>query len=106
MPMIKLLPSITIGSTGPAAAVELGETPFFPGGNALLHLTGVPAGAVVLAVQGSPDGTNDWTTIQTFNAAAMAGGVVEVSPLPKFIRTNVTTAGTAATIGASLEGVQ
>lgn len=106
MPMLKILPSITIGTTGAGAAVKLGETPFFPGGNALLHLTDVPAGAVVLAVQGSPDGTNDWTTIKTFNAAAMAAGVVEITDLPMYIRTNVTTAGTAATVGAALEGVQ
>jgi hypothetical protein len=106
MPMLKLLPSITVGSTGAGTAVELGETPFFPGGNALMHFTAPPAGAVVLAVQGSADGTTGWSTIQTFNAAAMAGGVVEITDLPKFIRTNITTAGTAATVGVALEGVQ
>lgn len=106
MPMIKLLPSITIGSTGAAAAVELGETPFFPGANALLHLTAVPAGAISLGIQGSADGSTGWATFQTFDAADLAGGVVEISPLPNFIRTNVLVAGTAATIGASLEGVQ
>lgn len=106
MPMLKTLPSITIGTTGAGDAVELGETPFFPGGNALLHLTAVPAGAISLGIQGSADGTTGWTTQQTFNAAQMAAGVVEITNLPNFIRTNVLVAGTAATVGAALEGVQ
>lgn len=106
MPMLKTLPSITIGTTGAGTAVELGETPFFPGANAILHLTAVPAGAISLAIQGSPNGTTGWTTIKTLDAAAMASGMVEITDLPNFIRTNVLVAGTAATVGAALEGVQ
>lgn len=105
MTMLKTLGSaIDMTETGALAAVELGETPFFPGANAILRLSAPIGGAGVISVQGSADGTTGWTTLQTVNAAA--GTDVEVPNLPKFIRLNKTTAGTGTIVSAKLEGVQ
>lgn len=107
MTMIKALPDIAIGTTGALAGVELGETPFFPGANAILRLSAAPAGAISLLVQGSDTGEtspDSYTTFKTLNAAAMKGLAVELTDLPKFLRLNVGVAGTAATISATLEG--
>lgn len=83
--------------------VELGETPFFPGGNAILHLSEPVGGAGVVQVQGSDTETGTFTTLQSITAAS--GQLVEIANLPKWIRLNVSTAGTG-TPDATLEGVQ
>lgn len=109
MTMLKALPDVAVGTTGALAGVKLGETPFFPGANATLEFASPPAGAVVIAVQGSPTGVtspDSYTTIKTLNAAAMASGRAEITDLPKYLRLNVTTGGTTATIPVVLRGVQ
>lgn len=105
MTMIKNLEQVDMTVTGALTAVELGATPFFPGANAILHLTAPIGGAGVITVEGSGEEAGTYTAVQTINAAQSAGLQVEVSPLPKWIRLNVTTAGTG-TIDPTLEGVQ
>lgn len=105
MPMIKALPTVAVGTIAAQAGVKLGDTPFFTGANCTLELDAPMAGAIVLAVQGSPDNTT-WTTIRTINAAQSVAMVFELTDLPKYIRTNVTTAGTAQTLNPFLRGVQ
>lgn len=105
MPMLKQLgAAIDMTGTGALTGVELGQTPFFPGGNAILRLTAPIGGSGVIQVQGSATGTGGWTTQQTVNAAS--GTDVEITNLPKFIRLNKSTAGTGTIANAYLEGVQ
>lgn len=105
MSMLKTLgTAIDMTATGALAAVELGATPFFPGANAILRLSAPIGGAGVITLQGSVDGTTDWYTVRTLNAAA--GANVEVENLPPFIRINKTTVGTGTIASAVLEGVQ
>lgn len=105
MTMLKNLgTAIDMTATGALAAVELGETPFFPGGNAILRLSSAIGGAGVITIQGSANGVDGWYSVRTVNAAA--GTNVEVESLPKFIRLNKTTAGTGTIALAQLEGVQ
>lgn len=105
MPMIKSLGSaIDMTATGALTGVELGHTPFFPGGNAILRLSAPIGGAGVISVQGAPEASGPWTTLQTVNAAA--GTDVEILNLPRHIRLNKTTAGTGTIASAILEGVQ
>jgi hypothetical protein len=109
MTMIKVLPDVAVGSVGALVGVELGETPFFPGANAILEFSEPPAGAAVLHVQGSPTGVtspDSYVTQQTLTVALMKSGRVEITNLPKFLRLTVATAGTAATVSPVLVGVQ
>jgi hypothetical protein len=104
MAMIKKLgTAVDLTTTGALTGVELGETPFFPGGNAILRLTAAIGGAGVITIQGSADGTT-WFTNRTINAAS--GVAAEVTDLPKHIRLNKTTAGTGTVAEIWLEGVQ
>lgn len=105
MAMIKYLPTVAVGTIAAQTGVLLGQTPFQIGGNCTLELDEPMAGAIVLAIQGSPDNST-WTTIRTINAAQSAAKVFELTDLPKYIRTNVTTAGTAQTLNPFLRGVQ
>ena len=105
MAMIKALPTVAVGTIAAQAGVKLGETPFQIGGNCTLELDAPMAGAIVLTLQGSPDNTT-WTTIRTISAAQSAAKVFELTDLPKYFRTNVTTAGTAQTLNPFLRGVQ
>lgn len=105
MTMLKQLgAAIDMTATGALAAVELGETPFFPGGNAILHLSAPIGGAGVIQVQGSDAEAGTFTTLATVNAAS--GTQVEITNLPKWIRLNKSTAGTGTIATATLEGVQ
>lgn len=105
MSMLKTLgTAIDLTATGALAAVELGETPFFPGGTAILRLSDPIGGAGVITVQGSANGVDGWTTVRNINAAA--GQNIEIESLPKHIRLNKTTAGTGTIASAVLEGVQ
>ena len=105
MPMIKTLPTVNVAAVAAQAGVELGATPFQIGGNCTLELDAPMAGAIVLTLQGSPDNTT-WTTIRTISAAQSAAKVFELTDLPKYFRTNVTTGGTAQTLNPILRGVQ
>lgn len=104
MTMLKVLPAVDFTSEAPQAAVELGETPFQVGGNALLYFPEAIGSTGVVTLEGSPDGST-WSTIRTLNAAQTAARWVELTNLPMFIRTNVTTAGTGSAT-PSLHGVQ
>ena len=105
MTMLKNLgTAIDMTATGAIAGVELGATPFFPGANAILRLSAAIGGAGVISVQGAPEASGPWTTLQTINAAA--GTNVEIPNLPKHIRLNKTTVGTGTIARADLEGVQ
>ncbi len=105
MPMLKTLGSaVDMTATGATDAVELGHTPFFPGGNAILRLSAPIGGAGVIQVQGADKAAGPWTTLTTVNAAA--GTDVEIVSLPRFIRLNKSTAGTGTIANAYLEGVQ
>lgn len=105
MTMIKTLGSaIDLTATGALAAVKLGETPFFPSGNAILRLSAPVGGAGVIQVQGAATATGPWTTQQTINAAS--GTDIEITGLPDYIRLNKSTAGTGTLASAILEGVQ
>ena len=105
MPMIKTLPTVNVAAVAAQAGVELGATPFQIGGNCTLELDAPMAGATVLTLQGSPDNATG-TTIRTINAAQSATKVFELTDLPKYFRTNVTTGGTAQTLNPILRGVQ
>lgn len=105
MTMLKSLgTAIDMTATGALTGVELGATPFFPGGNAILRLSSAIGGAGVISVQGSDTAAGTFTTLQTINAAS--GTDVEILNLPKFIRLNKTTVGTGTIAAANLEGVQ
>ncbi len=104
MSMLKTFAAVDMTATGELAALELGETPFQVGGNALLYFPAAIGGAGVITLEGSPDGT-DWATIRTLNAAQTAARWVELTDLPAYIRMDVTTAGTGS-FTPSLHGVQ
>ena len=106
MPMIKTLPTVNVAAIAAQAATSLGATPFQIGGNCTLELDAPMAGAIVLSIEGAPASTGPWTAIRTINAAQSATKVFELTDLPRFIRTNVTTAGTAQTLNPILRGVQ
>ena len=108
MTMLKTFPAVNLTVTGVLAGVELGQTPFFTGANAKLFFPAAIGGAGVITLEGSPDGATSpstYTTIRTLNAAQTAGLWVELTDLPKYIRMNVTTAGTG-TFTPTLHGVQ
>ena len=108
MTMLKVLPAVDFTAVAAQAAVELGETPFQVGGNALLYFPAAIGGAGVITLEGSPDGKTSpstYTTIRTLNAAQTAGLWVELTDLPAYIRMNVTTVGTG-TFTPTLHGVQ
>lgn len=105
MTMLKTFEAVDMTATGALDALELGETPFQLGGNALIYFPAAIGGAGVITLEGSPDGTDDWTTIRTLNAAQTAARWVELTDLPGFIRMNVSTAGTG-TFTPTLHGVQ
>jgi hypothetical protein len=105
MTMLKTLgAAVDMTATGALAAVELGETPFFPGANAILRLSAPVGGAGVIQVQGSTEEAGTFTTIATVNAAS--GTDVEITDLPKWIRLNKSTIGTGTIATVKLEGVQ
>lgn len=104
MTMLINLPSIDYTALAAQASVKLGETPFQIGGNALLYLTAPIGGSGIVTLEGSPDGTT-WSTIRTLNAAQTASRWVELTNLPKYFRTTVTTVGTGSAV-PSLHGVQ
>lgn len=110
MTMVKILPDVAVAVTGALVGVKLGETPWFPGANAILSFSPTPpAGAVSLLVQGSPTGVispDSYVTIRTLVAADLKGNNVEITDLPKYIRLNVGVAGTALTTTPTLTGVQ
>ncbi|MGH8032024.1 MAG: hypothetical protein ACREO8_06570 [Luteimonas sp.] len=105
MPMLKALgANIDLTVTGPLTGVTLGETPFFPGNNAILRLSSAIGGAGAIQIQGSDALAGTYTTLQTINAAS--GLDIEVFNLPAFIRLNKSVAGTGTIANAVLEGVQ
>ena len=104
MAMLKVMPSVDFTAVAAQAAVELGQTPFQVGGNCFLYFPTAIGGAGVVTLQGSPDGTT-WSTIRTLNAAQTAARWVELTDLPAYIRTSVTTVGTGSAV-PSLHGVQ
>lgn len=104
MTMLINLPSIDYTALAAQASVELGETPFQLGGNALLYLTASIGGSGVVTLEGSPDGTT-WSTIRTLNAAQTASRWIELTDLPKYFRTRVSTVGTGSGV-PTLHGVQ
>ena len=106
MPMIKTLPTVNVAAIASQAAVELGATPFQIGGNCTLELDAPMAGAIVLSSEGAALAAGPWTAIRTINAAQSATKVFELTDLPKYFRTNVTTGGTAQTLNPILRGVQ
>lgn len=104
MPMLKSLPAVDMTVQAAQTGVLLGETPFFPGANATLQFNIPVGGSGVLTLQGSPDNTT-WTTIRTVNAAQSAPLAIELTNLPKYFRTNVTTVGTG-NLALTLRGTQ
>lgn len=104
MTMLKTFAAVDMTSTGELAALELGETPFQVGGNALIYFPAAIGAAGVITLEGSPDGTT-WSTIRTLNAAQTAALWVELTDLPAYIRMNVTTGGTGS-FTPTLHGVQ
>ena len=105
MPMIKELPSVDMAAAAAQTAVKLGETPFFPGGNCIFSTSAPIGGAGVLTIEGSANGTTGWYTVRTLNAAQTARLMAEITDLPPWIRTRVSTVGTG-TLQVALEGVQ
>ncbi len=104
MTMLKVMPAVDFTAVAAQAAVELGATPFQLGGNALMYFPAAIGGSGVVTLEGSPDGTT-WSTIRTLNAAQTASRWVELTDLPKYIRTSVTTIGTGSAV-PTLHGVQ
>jgi len=92
-------PTLAAGTT-----VELGVSPFLEGEQATLQITFSPdaAGAGVVKVQGSPDGTT-WT--DTFILTGIAPGTANRVYCSKYMRLGVTTAGSAGTVSAYLVGI-
>jgi hypothetical protein len=105
MTMLKSLgAAIDMTATGALAAVKLGETPFFPGANAILRLSAPVGGSGAIQVQGSDTETGTYTTLVTVNAAS--GTDIEIANLPLWIRLNKSVVGTGTIATAKLEGVQ
>lgn len=105
MPMLKTLgAAIDMTTLGALTGVKLGETPFFPGANAILRLGAPIGGAGVIQVQGSDTLAGTYTTLQSINAAS--GTDIEITNLPMFIRLNKSVVGTGTIANAYLEGVQ
>jgi hypothetical protein len=105
MTMLKSLPAVDMTVLASQAWTKLNETPFFPGGNCLMHFEEPIGGAGVITIEGSPDGVNGVFTIRTLNAAQTAGLIAEITGLPKYIRTRVSTVGTGSLL-PTLHGVQ
>lgn len=109
--------SLAVATVAVGAAIQLNETPFMGGGgngggtdgrNALLHFSAPVGGSGVVLIQGHDgvdqpaSGDSGWFTIHTQNAAAAQTTEIR---LPRWIRLNVTVAGTG-TPNVWLEGVQ
>jgi hypothetical protein len=109
--MIKTIAAVAIGTVAISPAVEMNESPFLGGygHNAILRQSAPIAGAGVVLIQGSNEldepaaGDSSWTTIKTLNSASLQAQEIE---LYRWMRVNVTTAGTAATTTFLVEGVQ
>ena len=104
MTMLLTFAAVDMTNDGELASLELGETPFQLGGNALLYFPAAIGGAGVITLEGSADDTT-WASIRTLNAAQTASLWVELTDLPAYIRMNVTTVGTG-TFTPTLHGVQ
>lgn len=93
------LKSIAVDFTqsGATSALELGDTPFFPGTTCILD-TGVviPTSTTVTIQTAATDSAydEDWTTIATVTAGE--GPNFDIGPLDKWIRANVTDTGTGS----------
>ncbi len=102
MKLYAIAEGLSLAATGAGAAVELNATPFVQGRGAVLmvDVRGV-SGSPTLRVQGSDDGTT-WTdlVVHTGNPPAKMAQVT----IPKFLRYNVTAAGTAGTANVYLLG--
>lgn len=93
--------SIDYSSSGAGTAVELGETPFFPGTTCILTLpAAVPASTSFTIETAATDSAydDDWTVIAT--CAAASGPSYDIGPLDKFIRANVTDTSSGTVQGA------
>ena len=104
MTMLKTFDAVDMTVTGALDTLELGETPFQLGGNALIYFPAAIGGAGVITLEGSGD-DDTWETIRTINAAQSAPRWIEVTDLPGYIRMNVTVAGTG-TFTPTFHGVQ
>lgn len=111
--LLKIASGLSLTATGASTAYRLAQTPLLggEGREGKLTLDTAVGGSGVVAVQGHPStsatapasGDAGWTTILTLNSSSSL--FQEILDLPKWIRLNVTTAGTG-TLTATLEGVQ
>lgn len=111
--ILPLASAIALTGTAIGPAVLTNVTPFLGGfnHNAIVNVNAPLGGAAVVKIQGNA-GTSDttapvsgdagWADIATLNAATL--GQTEIK-LPRWIRYNITTAGTG-TLNVTLEGVQ
>lgn len=98
--------SIPIATVAAQTAVKLGETPFADGETCTLHISyspGATGAAGVVKVQGSDDGTTNWT--DKFILTGVAPAAVNTIRCSNYMRLNVTTGGTSGNVSAYLEGV-
>jgi len=111
MTMLKTLATVAVAVVAIAPAVEMNESPFLGGygHNAILKQAAAIGGAGVILIQGSDEidepasGDSSWTTTTTLNSASPLEQEITLS---RWMRANVTVAGTAANLLIQLKGVQ
>lgn len=100
-----LLDAVSAASAAAGATQTLDVSPFLEGQNCrgVISLSPDAAGSVVVKIQSSPDGTT-WTDVLTLTGIGNPVLVGEVT-CDKYMRGNVTGAGTAGKVSAYLEGL-
>ncbi len=100
-----LLNAVSAAAAAPGAAQLLNTSPFLDGENCrgVIALSPNAAGAVVVKIQGSPDNTT-WTDLLTLTGVTVPNLEAEVI-CAKYMRGNVTGAGTAGTASVYLQGI-
>lgn len=100
-----LLSAVSAAAAAAGSTVTLGVSPFLDGQNARARivLSADAAGSVVVKVQGSDDGTT-WSDLLTHTGVGTPSTEAEVT-CKKYMRGNVTGAGSAGEVSVYLEGL-
>ena len=102
MKLMAIGEGVSLSATGAGAAVQPNATPFVQGREAVavVDVRGV-AGSPIIRLQGSDDGTT-WTDLVVHSGNPPAK-MTQIT-LPKYLRYNVTAAGTTGTANVYLLG--
>lgn len=105
MALKTLLNAVSAASAAAGTAQTMGDTPFLDGQNcrARIALSADAAGSVVVKIQGSDDNST-WTDLLTHTGVGIPSTEAEIT-CKKYMRGNVTGAGSTGKASAFLEGL-